>query len=419
VATVISGWYMGELQEQLEERLRCLDPVSFKVARDFIEGWKALIGEWQDAGFPKGHFWHAHVANHPEGAALLGVTVDPLEHRPYTEIACLAPCVICDMESAREEESREQPLQGQSSSDGGGCEELSQGSVGHHGEGGGPPKGGNGEASAEERQRVRDKGKAKVQVSWCRWWLDKAKSSECKKEEREREERSLREFEELQRRDQLKKKLEHRFDQQEEALGSKRQLRKKEEKKVAGIREQWRKEVEKNPRLGKLLEHVRGFINGWLRYIEVHKGVPEAKLWLAYAANDPIGAECYGATVDPAEHLPQVVKGCLTPCRLCDQVQPLETRMSVWFKTQQLWKQAKKNKAERERTAATEAAEAKATVAQKRQDRKAEARERRKTEETPQSGAAEADAGGGAQQVGELFGRDERQLRAVLRAVEA
>jgi hypothetical protein len=66
------------------------------VARDFIEGWKTLIDEWQDAGFPEGHFWLAHVANHPEGAALLGVTVDPLEHRPYMEIAYLAPCVICD-----------------------------------------------------------------------------------------------------------------------------------------------------------------------------------------------------------------------------------------------------------------------------------------------------------------------------------
>jgi hypothetical protein len=366
------------------------------VARDFIEGWKALIGEWQDTGFPEGHFWHAHVANHPEGAALLGVTVDPLEHRPYTEIACFAPYVICDKESAREEEPREQPLQSQSSSDGEGCGELSQGSVGHHSEGGVPSKSGDGEASAEERQRVRDKGKAKVQDSWCRGWLDKAESSRRKKEEREREERSLRAVQELQRRDQLKKELERRFDKQEEALGSKRQLRKREEKRVAEVREQWGKEVEKNPRLGKLLEHVRGFIDGWLRYIEVHKGVLEAKLWLAYAANDPIGAECYGATVDPAEHLPQVVNGCLNPCRLCNQVWPLETWRSAWSKVQQLWKQAKKDRAKRERTAATKAAEARAAVAQKRQDRKADARERRKAEETPQSGAAETDAGGGA-----------------------
>jgi hypothetical protein len=103
----------------------------------------------RNTGFPERHFWHVHVANHPEGAALLGVTVDPLEHRPYMETTCLAPCVICKKQSAREEEPREQPLQGQSSSDGGCCGELSQGSVGYHGEGGGPPKSGNGEGSAE------------------------------------------------------------------------------------------------------------------------------------------------------------------------------------------------------------------------------------------------------------------------------
>jgi hypothetical protein len=232
--------------------------------------------------------------------------------------------------------------------------------------------------------------------------LDKAESSRRKKEEREREERSLREVQELQRRVQLKKKLERQFNQQEEALGSKRQLRKKEEK-VAKVREQWEKGVEKNPRLGKLLEHARKFIDGWLRYTEVHKGVPEAKLWLAYAANDSIGTKCYGAIVDPTKHLPQVVNGCLTPCRLCDQVQPLETRRSVWSKTQQLWEQAKKARVEKERTAATEAAEARAAVAQKRQDRKVEVRERRKAEETPQSGAAEADAGAGAQEFGKLL----------------
>jgi hypothetical protein len=127
---------------------------------------------------------HAHVANNPEGAALLGMAVDLREHRPYKEVACLAPCVIYDKESASEEEPEDQPLQDQSSSGGKGRGELSPGSVGHHGEGGGLSKGGNGEASAEERQQAWDKGKAKVQESWCRGWLDKAKSSRRKKEER-------------------------------------------------------------------------------------------------------------------------------------------------------------------------------------------------------------------------------------------
>jgi hypothetical protein len=46
---------MGELLEQLEERLGRLDPVSFVVAKDFIEGWKALASEWQHTGLPQGH----------------------------------------------------------------------------------------------------------------------------------------------------------------------------------------------------------------------------------------------------------------------------------------------------------------------------------------------------------------------------
>jgi hypothetical protein len=36
---------MGELLEQLEERLGRLDPVSAVVAKDFIEGWKALTSD--------------------------------------------------------------------------------------------------------------------------------------------------------------------------------------------------------------------------------------------------------------------------------------------------------------------------------------------------------------------------------------
>jgi hypothetical protein len=95
---------MGELVRQLEERLGCLDCMAYAVAKDFIKEWKALAGEWQHTGLPLGHIWHAHVANHPKGAALLGLNVDPREHRPHTEIACLAPCAICDQKEPREEE---------------------------------------------------------------------------------------------------------------------------------------------------------------------------------------------------------------------------------------------------------------------------------------------------------------------------
>lgn len=46
---------MGELLKQLEDHLERLDPVSFVVANDFIEGWKAPISDWQLIGFSQGH----------------------------------------------------------------------------------------------------------------------------------------------------------------------------------------------------------------------------------------------------------------------------------------------------------------------------------------------------------------------------
>jgi hypothetical protein len=154
-----------------------------------------------------------------------------------------------------------------------------------------------------------------------------------------------------------------RFEQQERVLGSKKQLRKKEEKRVSEVQEQFKKEVERNPRVGELLRHTQRFIAGWPRYADEHKGVPKAKLWLAYAANDPTGAAGFGATVDPADYLPRVVNGCLTPCHLCDQVQPLETRQSVWARTQRLWKQAERARDQEERAAVAKAAKAKAEAA--------------------------------------------------------
>jgi hypothetical protein len=47
-----------------------------------------------------------------------------------------------------------------------------------------------------------------------------------------------------------------------------------------------------------------------------------------------------------------VVNGCLTPCCLCDKLQPLETRKGVWDRTQQLLEQATKAREQWERAAA-------------------------------------------------------------------
>jgi hypothetical protein len=50
---------MGELMEQLEKRLGCPDCTAHAAAKDFIEEWKALAGEWQHTGLPLGHIWRA------------------------------------------------------------------------------------------------------------------------------------------------------------------------------------------------------------------------------------------------------------------------------------------------------------------------------------------------------------------------
>jgi hypothetical protein len=216
------------------------------------------------------------------------------------------------------------------------------------------------------------------------------------KEARQRqEEQALREAQELLRRDQQTEEYGRRFQQREEALASKKQLRKKEKKANDETHEQFRKEAEKNPRLNKLLAYAYEFLAGWPKYIDEHKGVPEAKLWLAYVANNPVGAAGFGAEVKIEEHLPQVVNGCLTPCCLCDKVQPLETRKSVWDRTQQLLEQATKAREQRERAAAAEAAKAQAEAAQRRRERKAEAREKRRAEEALRPRTPEADVGSG------------------------
>lgn len=240
---------------------------------------------------------------------------------------------------------------------------------------------------------------------------------------RAQEERALKEVEELQRRDRLTEALGRQSEQKDEAVKSKRQLRKKEEKRIAEAEEQFRKQVEKNPRLGEVLDRTQRFVEGWPRYVDEHPGVPEAKLWLAYIANDPRGAAGFGAAVNPAEHLPRVVNGCLTPCRLCDEVEPLEARRRVWARTQQLVEEANRAREQREREAAEEAARAREEAAARKRQRKKEARRRRKEEAelalvTPEAGAGEQ-AAESTRWVRELFAGREEELRRLVERVEA
>jgi hypothetical protein len=125
------------------------------VAKDFIKKWKVLATGWRNSEFPLGTIWHAHVVNHPERAALLGWTVDPRQNRPYTEIACFAPCVIYDKEGASEEEVEERPVQDKAGHCGATGEKVLEGTKSHLEKGGGPSEGGNGEASVEGRRRPR------------------------------------------------------------------------------------------------------------------------------------------------------------------------------------------------------------------------------------------------------------------------
>jgi hypothetical protein len=47
-----------------------------------------------------------------------------------------------------------------------------------------------------------------------------------------------------------------------------------------------------------LLAHAYEFSAGWPKYIDEHKGVPEAKLWLAYVANNNRSRRLWGGGED-------------------------------------------------------------------------------------------------------------------------
>jgi hypothetical protein len=294
-----NGWCMGELVEQLEERLGRLDPASSVVAKDFIGGWKALAGNWQHTGLPLGHIWHAHIANHPEGAALLGWTEDLREHRPHTEIACLAPCVICDREEPGEEELQAQGAADQSGHPTAVRSEPPEGSGVRTGAGGRSPEDGNGEAGDQGQRRTRDNGEAEATDSWCTNWVKKA---EARRREEEKGKARAKELEhrgratakaaETVRREQevrderLKKEEEQWLLEQLERfipeVGEKRKERARE------IRE----DVGSNPRLRAGLVEISRFFVVWdsLQRDCKELDVPAERVWPAHIANHPEAA---------------------------------------------------------------------------------------------------------------------------------
>jgi hypothetical protein len=104
----VSAWKSqeAELQWQLVEPIWRLDSELYRKAEEFIEGWKRLISDPRYEGCPHSCLWRTSIANYAEGAALLGLPVNPQEHRPYTPIRWFASCVICDREESGEEELR-------------------------------------------------------------------------------------------------------------------------------------------------------------------------------------------------------------------------------------------------------------------------------------------------------------------------
>jgi hypothetical protein len=144
-----------------------------------------LISDPGYEGCPHSCLLRTSIANYAEGAALLGLTVNPQEHSPYTPIRCFAPCVICNREEPGEEELRVLRLFDQlpdSVAAGGGQPERE----------GGPtearyrsPGGGSGKATGRDQRRASDKGKAKVQDSWAAAFLKKGKAPKRKREREE------------------------------------------------------------------------------------------------------------------------------------------------------------------------------------------------------------------------------------------
>jgi hypothetical protein len=109
-----NGWYMeepeAELRLRLVERIRQPSLESYAKAEEFIEGWKALSSDPRCLGCPHDCLWRTCIANYPEEAALLGETVNPRDHCPYTPIRCFASCMISDQEKPGKEELQVQRL---------------------------------------------------------------------------------------------------------------------------------------------------------------------------------------------------------------------------------------------------------------------------------------------------------------------
>jgi hypothetical protein len=97
---------MGDDFRQLIQRIRGLGPREVQCAQEFIDGWNRFEVRFPP-GFPKDKLWVNFVANHPEWAGLLGVTVNPRHHWPFAHLRCPSPCPLCDRPEKDEQRIRE------------------------------------------------------------------------------------------------------------------------------------------------------------------------------------------------------------------------------------------------------------------------------------------------------------------------
>jgi hypothetical protein len=288
----------ADLQRQLAERIRRLDLESYKKAEEFIEGWKRLTSDPRYLECPHSCFWRTCIANHAEGAALLGLTDhNPQDHRPHVPIRCFAPCVICNPAEPGEEQRRVQGLFDQLGDFAAAREKPPESSGDRVAGGGKPSKGGNGEASNQGQQQVCDKGKAKVQDSWCTKWVEKAEASRRRKEEKEEVSRKQSQEERLKREEEQRL-----LEQLERFLPEKGERRKERAQKI-------REDAEADPELRAELVETSRFLVGWetQQWDCEEFDIPVEKVWPSHIANHPevalnVNSE-YRAELD--QHLPR------------------------------------------------------------------------------------------------------------------
>lgn len=316
-AYTVSGRRMGEEYQQCVERLRSLDPASLEAARDFITRWCAFRDSSGLSWLPEEKLRVNFVANNQQGAGLFGIRVNPLHHRPHVVPACLSACVVCD----REEEELPQQQAREAKPE---TESRCRGGAGTTRRG---PSAGASDAwasgwvaQAESRRRTAERRKAAEEVA------------ETSRREAEVQRKAVEEAAETSRREAEFQREEAR----ELAESRSEEAERRHEQEVERLTAQLQAAVDADPEVGNAVLEVQNFLEGWTELQQEWRTVPAGKLWASHVANNPVGAVCFGTSVDLSRHLPLEAIGCLTACVICDQHKSLQDRCALWNRAQNL-----------------------------------------------------------------------------------